>query len=119
MTISWEDVARFRERGQLFKHSKSSNIAYTDGIKWLVDGLGAYWLVNRIVAAQNRATVKAADFQIWRLDVFRDKRGMLTCYNKEANKVLVEQIGHTDFPIAEVTIYCVEATIMLADEYLE
>jgi len=119
MTLAKNDLDRFPETGKVYRHPKVSSIAYTDGVKSLADETRAHWLINEIATAQQLQNITTEAFQVWKLDVFRNRQALLTCYNDNASKLLVKRIDHTDFPLDEVSIFCVKSTIMLPKEYLE
>jgi hypothetical protein len=119
MTLVMNDWDRFLERGKVYRHPKVSNVAYTDGVKFMADEAKAHWLINEIAAAQKLQHLTIEAFQVWKLDVFKNRQALLTCYNDSASKLLVKRIEHTAFPFDEMSIFCVKATIVLPKEYLE
>jgi uncharacterized membrane protein len=119
MTLAKSDIDALQELGGVYRHPKIHNVAYTAGIKFMADEAGAHWLVNEIAVAQRLQHMTDEQFQVWKLDVFRNNQALLTCYNEKASTIYRKRIDYTDFPFDEVSIFCVRAIIMLPREYLE
>ena len=90
-------------------------LLYTDGVKYLADAAGAYWLIDAISSHQANPDVAAEGFQVWILKVV-DHKGLLTCYrdyeaglpemaNYSHYGVVVQHIPFTDFPLSEIKIW--------------
>jgi hypothetical protein len=91
---------------------------YTDGVKYIADQAGAYWLIDEIAINQTRPKVRAGEFQVWTFTVDLDKRkGVLACDDGNGNVVFSKRIDYTDFPLAEIKLYCADGTILLPSEY--
>jgi hypothetical protein len=87
-------------------------IRFTDGVKYLADKAGAYWLID-IVASYRRKE----PFQIWTLKV-KDKQGIVEMREDTNTPVLVSQeIPYTDFPLDTIKLYLVGNILMLTTEY--
>lgn len=97
----------------------TGRITYTDGVKFLAEKAGAFWLID-LVASHQTARLRQEEFQIWKLVVDRDKRPMAiaTCQADTDEPVLVQQeIEYTDFPLPSIKLYLVDKVLMLPDEY--
>jgi hypothetical protein len=56
------------------------SVAFTDGVKYVADRVGAYWLVDIIAIAQRHTpAVASARFQRWKLAVEKNDSAILTC----------------------------------------
>jgi hypothetical protein len=93
-----------------YPHSLVRNVLYTDGVQFVAEKGGAYWLLDEIAFA-NKFERKVIDegFQFWKL-VVTDNKGVLTCEdggkNGNRSKVVYEKkIPFTDFPLPEITFY--------------
>ena len=74
---------------------------FTDGVKFIADSAGAYWLIDEIAINQTRPKVRAEEFQVWVLKVDLEKRkGVLSCDDGNGNVVFTKRIEYTDFPAA-------------------
>jgi hypothetical protein len=90
----------------------------TDGVKFVADSAGAYWLIDEIAISQTRPKVRAEEFQVWVLKVDLEKHtGMLSCGDGNNNTVFSKKIEYTDFPLAEIRLYCTDGVILLPSEY--
>jgi hypothetical protein len=82
---------------------------YTDGVKFVAETAGAYWLIDAILSHQrNRKAVHAADgFQVWRLKHHNTDSGAdLTMDDGNGNVLILQRIEYTDFPKGvEVVLY--------------
>jgi hypothetical protein len=103
-------------------------LVYTEGVKFLADHAGAYWLIDALASYQSRRTVRELEIQFWRLK--RDAKGdgaVLTCsYDIEHGEpvtVKVRQvIKYTDFPLPSIKLYVIPngdgtVTCLLPGEY--
>lgn len=99
----------------------------TEGVHFLVERAGAFWLADLIASHQSR--LDGQDFQIWFVQVKQhgDKRSATAwCQDDQPGRVLVKQeIEYTDFPLglsAPFRLYAARnelggVTIMLPSEY--
>jgi hypothetical protein len=56
------------------------DVIYTEGVKYVADNLGAYWLIDEIAFAQKYAPrLRNEDFQNWELVVSAGGSAVLTC----------------------------------------
>ncbi len=102
-----------------YRHGVNRAVLFTDGAKHVADNAGAYWLLDDIAFAQIlECKVKAEEFQVWKLTVDLEKRSaVLTCEDGNGNAVLTRNIGFTDFPLPEITLWFTNNTIFLPSEY--
>ena len=90
---------------------------YTDGVQYLAEQAGAYWLINAILACQVLPRVKKEPFQVWKLTVNADHSAALTCTDGNYGAVYRQEIGFTDFPLKEQQFYLTDAVLLLPSEY--
>ncbi len=89
--------------------------AYTDGVKYLADKTGAYWLID--VIASHQPKVRKIPFQVWNLTT-QDAKGHVTMREDEDQPAIVKQeIEYTDFPLKHIDLYLSEKVLMLPGEY--
>ncbi|MGA2044139.1 MAG: DUF6876 family protein [Roseiarcus sp.] len=124
MTITREDLDQFLEMGHLHRRGPISSVVYTDGVKYLADEADANWLIDEIVRAQRRPKVAGEAFQTWKLKVEPSQQAVLICRRPApagedgADEVVFKKrIDFTDFPLDEVSLYCVKGMLMLPNEY--
>jgi len=112
------DLAQFCGTETWWKHW-TGRITFTDGVKFLAEKAGAFWLID-LVASHQTARLRQEEFQLWILAVDRDKTPMAvaTCQADTGKPLLVRQeIDHTDFPLPSVKLYLVDGVLMLPNEY--
>ena len=112
------DLTQFCGTENWWKHWTGC-INYTDGVKFLAEKAGAFWLID-LVASHQTARLRREEFQIWTLSVNRSKTPMAvaTCQADTGKPLLVRQeIDHTDFPLPSIKLFLVNGVLMLPDEY--
>lgn len=86
------------------------NVALTDGVKYLADQAGCYWLVSLIVSYQPELAVhsdrRLREFQFWTLTANADRTAVLTCIADAGEPpVITHEITLTDFPLPTIQIW--------------
>jgi hypothetical protein len=99
-----------------YRHPLNPSITFTDGAKYVADQCGAYWLLDEIVTNQLRASVRAEEFQHWKLEV-KDNKGWLSCDDGNGKIVFTKRIPFTDFPVEDMRFYFSGNVIMMPSEY--
>ena len=90
---------------------------FTDGVKYLADKAGSYWLLDEIALAQRfQKAVAKEEFQLWHL-IVNGNTADLVCEDGNGRKVYAKHIPFTDFPLDEVKLYFTNNTILLPSEY--
>jgi hypothetical protein len=113
-----QDLIQFTGSEQWYRHAMVRDILYTDGVKYVAETGGAYWLIDEIAFAQRFDKLLAAEkFQSWKLTVNSDHTATLDCEDGDGNAVFSKTIAYTDFPLAEITLYFINNTILLPSEY--
>ena len=108
------DLAQFTGTTQWYKHPLG--VIYTDGIKYLAEKAGAYWLLDIVASYQPKH--KDKPFQIWNLQVNKDGSAVIIMKEDSNEPILVEQeFAYTDFPLEEIEFYCIDGTVLLKSEY--
>jgi hypothetical protein len=137
--LAEELEVRFRGGTQRYHRLTVGGLVCTDGVRYLAEQAGAYWLLNVIQSYQGQQAVRKAPFQVWRLTVdLEAKTGVVLAYedSDSANGVplvratgsggwprfvpgyLVRQeLEYTDFPLPEVKVWVIDGVIMLPCEY--
>ncbi|UGY13760.1 hypothetical protein HAP48_0035090 [Bradyrhizobium septentrionale] len=116
-TLTHADLKQFTGAGQWFRHSLMRSMVYTEGVQYLAETGGAYWLVDKVATLQLEPKVKAEDFQSWTLKVAQDRTAVLTCDDGNGNVVHSETIDWTDFPLDEVELWVEGNVILLPSEH--
>lgn len=116
MSKSMPDLSGFHGSEHIYRHWANKNFVFTDGIKYLADAVGAWWLIDEIAFAQSKlASPEIVDFQLWKLEV-ADNEARLTCQS-DSNTPFVfnKKIDYTDFP-ESIKLYYENNTLMLPSE---
>ena len=109
------DLDQFHGTDHWYQHGLTP-IKYTDGVRFLADGAGAFWLIDDICFAQKCRAVCAEEFQTWTLKVV-DKTATLTCDDGNGRVVYSKRIEFTDFPMQEIKLWLTDQALLLPSEY--
>ena len=64
------DLQQFTGTDHYYRHSINRHVLFTDGVKYLADKAGAYWLLDEIALIQRYdRRVAVEEFQVWTLTV--------------------------------------------------
>lgn len=116
-TLSKSDLYQFTGSEVWYRHSLVKNLCYTDGVRYVAQTGGAYWLIDEIAFAQAEPLVQAEEFQFWKLSVNGDRSCVLTCDDGNGNVVFKKEIEYTDFPLDKITFYLTNQVLLLPSEY--
>ncbi|TXI24151.1 MAG: hypothetical protein E6Q61_05460 [Nitrosomonas sp.] len=117
-TLNLKELAQFSGTENWYRHALNRSILYTDGVQYLAEQGGAYWLLDSIVLAQaHNKKVAAQEFQVWTLAVKPDQTALLTCGDGNGNTVYKQALTFTDFPLPEIKLFFCNRVIMLPSEY--
>jgi hypothetical protein len=112
------DLIQFTGSEQWYRHAMVRDVLYTDGVKYVAETAGAYWLIDEIAFAQRFDKLLAAEqYQLGKLSVNPDHTATLTCEDGSGGVVFTKAIEYTDFPLEEITPYFMNKTILLPSEY--
>ena len=90
---------------------------YTEGVQYVAEEAGAYWLIDEVAFAQRYdAGVAAEEFQLWSLSVTGDT-ARLVCDDGNGNVLLQKTIDFTDFPEPGIKFYYIAGVLLLPSEY--
>jgi hypothetical protein len=117
-TLTTADLAQFTGSETWYRHGLVRDVLFTDGVKYVADAGGAYWLLDEIALAQKyEKRVAAEEFQLWKLTVKDNHTAALTCEDGNGEAVFIKAIEFTDFPLPVIALYFVNHTILLPSEY--
>lgn len=118
------DLEMFTGTDNHYRHGLARHVLYTDGVRYLAEKAGAYWLIDAI--ASHLVTMRISDqrlsqIQFWTLEV-KDNKAILYCQADAGEPHAVEQvIEFTDFPLASVRIWAARQddywVLLLPSEY--
>ncbi len=99
-----------------FRHW-AGTMRFTEGLKFLADEAGAYWLIDNIAAFRLDAKVRSQDFVLWKLRVNADESAVLIAEDGNENEILRQHIPWTNFPLEEISLYLTDDMLLLPSEY--
>jgi hypothetical protein len=93
------------------------SVLYTEGIHFVAERAGAYWLIDEIALAQGYyPALSGEEFQTWTLIVDATV-AVLRSDDGNGRMLLEKQIDYTDFPEPGIKLYFTDRVIMLPSEY--
>lgn len=117
-TLTESDLRQFTGTETWFRHAINRTVLYTEGVRYVAENGGAYWLIDEIALIQPYDKKVAAEpFQAWKLTVRADRTATLVCEDGNGNLVFTKEIEFTDFPLAEIEFYFTDNTLLLPSEY--
>lgn len=114
--LTHQDLRQFTGTDQYYRHSLCRNVQYTDGVRYVGEAAGAYWLIDKVATNQLDAKIRREEFQSWKLAV-KDGSAVLTCDDGNGNIVHSEEITFTDFPLDEIEFWVENNVILLPSEH--
>ncbi len=114
--LNESDLSQFTGSETWYRHPLMRKISFTEGVKYMADKAGAFWLVDLIVSHQLDPKVHEEPFQVWTLTV-DDGKGIVLCEDGNGNEVTRQEIDHTDFPLQKIKLWFTDNVILLPSEY--
>ena len=95
------DLNQFIGSENYYKHFLGYH--YTDGVKYLAEKAGAYWLIDAILShVHTNRKLRDEDFLSWKLVPTENSGCILTGDDGNNNILVTQDIPFTDFPFKEV-----------------
>lgn len=112
------ELRQFTGSDTRYQHS-TNQLGYTEGVKFLAERVGAYWLIDAIAAWQPAALrdTGLAEFQLWELKVRDDQSADLVCSRDCDDAVFCQRITFTECPLALVRLYVQGGVLLLPSEH--
>lgn len=122
-TFAADELDQFTGTETWKRHGLLPSILYTEGVAYLAERAGAYWLIDDIAIANGirddeTAAIQKEEFQVWKLQ--RDPEGhgaWLTVQDGNYREIYRKRIEFTDFPLSEIVLWFTDHVIMLPSEY--
>lgn len=88
----------------------SKSIVHTDGVQYLAEKAGAFWLLDAIVSHMPKRKLRREPFQVWTLKKAKLAESWTlkaTDGDKGAGPVtlVTQRIPYSDFPLEEIKLY--------------
>ena len=113
------DLAQFTGTSVYYLHALG--LRYTDGVRYLAEHGGAFWLIDAISSWQGDPRIgqdpMLQDMQFWKLMVNEDRSAQLVYERDEEDEAISQKIPYTDFPLKRITLYCQQGVLLLPSEY--
>ena len=117
-TLDKPALVQFTGTENYYRHTLNPKVVFTDGVKYLAETGGAYWLLDVIaIAQQHEPKVRGHAFQVCELTVNADHTGKIVCEDGNGNTVHRQDLEFTDFPLPDIEIWFQNNTIFLPSEY--
>ena len=111
------ELAQFTGTEHWYRHQIARGVLYTDGIQYVAERAGAYWLVDEVALAQRGVpALDGEEFQVWTL-IVDGTAAILRCGDGNGRVLLEKRIEYTDFPESGIKLYFTDGVIMLPGEY--
>jgi hypothetical protein len=99
-------------------HKHLFGFVYTDGARDVAEEGEAYWFLDLIVSHAVELHKKGNNFLVFKLQLDEEGNGaMVTIEDGNENKLGEQKIEYTDFPAMSQTLWCINGTILLPEEY--
>ncbi len=109
-----EELEQFHGTQEYYRNF--TGLLFTEGIKYLAERAGCYWLVDLVGSYQHQ--LQNTRFQLWEIQVRDDSSALVTMAEDTGEPIRVSQdIEYTDFPLEKFSFYCVDNVMMLKSEY--
>jgi hypothetical protein len=82
------DLAEFTGTNQWYRHPIVKNVLFTDGIKFVAEKAGAYWLIDEIAFQQTHPLVINEEFQVWTLNVDLEQSTAILIYDDGNDRIV-------------------------------
>lgn len=117
-SLTLANLNQFTGSETFYRHMLNRKCVFTEGVQYLAEQAGAYWLVDEIILAQPyEASLKREEFQVWKLSVRANRSAVLTCTDGNDNHVYAKDIPWTDFPLHEIELWFANNTLYLPSEH--
>ena len=109
--LTANELEQFTGTENYYRHAFGGK--YTDGVAYLAEKAGAYWLLDAIFSYH-----RAEPFQVWKLERQVDNTWRLLMSEDSDTPILVRQdIEYSDFPLAKVELWLIDGVLILPSEY--
>jgi hypothetical protein len=126
-TATLPDLGQFVGSCEFYRHPLGGML-FTDGVHYLAEEAGAFWLIDVVASFQTTRKLRADSFQLWRLErhAKNPEGAIVTARHDTDSPVVARQvIEYTDFPLDEpFEWYAIDngqpgigVTMMLKSEY--
>ena len=112
--LTENELRQFSGTEKWYKHL--SGYLYTDGVLYVAQEGGAFWLIDKILLT-TRAKNNLQEFGVWKLEVKEDKSAILVCEDGNYHQLYREKIEWTDFPLNKIYLWFENGVLILPSEH--
>jgi len=117
MTNLLQELQHFTGSETFYRHPLFPKFVYTEGVQFLSEKAGAYWLIEYVFSNQLDQEVRTVSFQAWKIKVGDDNSAVIRLENGDGDLVKQFQLTFTDFPLQEFTLWLYNNTLLLPSEW--
>ncbi|WP_348256593.1 DUF6876 family protein [Leptolyngbya sp. PL-A3] len=109
-TLTDADLHRFTGTAHYWRTGSPLHpFVYTDGVRYVLENGGVYWLLDIIGEWQRARSVRSntalQQLQFWTLTVKADHSAEVICELDKGKVVVRQKILYTDFPLPKIEFY--------------
>ncbi len=110
--ITKMDLAQFTGTTRYFRHW-TKRVVYTDGVQYLAENAGAYWLIDLVASYQPLCD----DRQYWTL-LLEGGKYCAVCKDRDDRVLVRQEIEYSDFPknLLPLNLYLQDGVLFLPSE---
>lgn len=114
-----EKLRQFTGTEQWYRHPMFKTYLYTDGVQYVAEKGGAYWLIDDILMYQSTdKNIQKTSMCVWTLTRNENGRGaVLKCEDGNFKPLFSTDITFTDFPLKQIVLWCCDNVLLLPSEY--
>ena len=117
-TLNESILRQFTGTENWYRHPLFKHFTYTDGVKYVAEQGGEYWLIDKIFGAQySNINLPEQEFQVWILEHENIRGATLVCHDGDYNYQHHEKLIFSDFPMSKITLYFCNSVLLLLSEY--
>lgn len=110
------ELQRFTGTENYYHLPMLKKYVYTDGVRYLAQQAGAYWLLEHIFLHQTDAKIQREEFQVWKIQVLAEGGAKIMVEDGNDKVVKTFKIPFTDFPLPEFSIWFENNVLYLPSE---
>ena len=113
-TLRPEDLQQFTGTEVWYRHPMYRAYLYTEGVQYVAEKGGAYWLIDDIIIYHNTIKdLQGEPFCVWKLRLNERGGASLTCEDGNRNHLFSTEITFTDFPLRSIELWCIDKVLIL------
>ena len=112
--LTINELRQFTGTEHWYKHL--SGYLYTDGVLYVAQEGGAFWLIDKIMFT-TRVKNNLQEFGVWKLEVNEDKSAILVCKDGNYHELYREKIEWTDLSLNKIELWFENGVLILPSEH--